>query len=173
MAIIMQYVYISVDAFYIFIVTIKYTYIFIQFRRRKRRRSNIALTKKKNQDQFNLTFPTLVIATFILFNICPNFFGIFIRTSPGDRFSMESEVPRVLYTLGWISDPLIYLCTHRTRLRLNIYKKKTRKIFKISIMKKTERHSWYWNTVSIGYPYYILFIFLVFLSLALIWFFAQ
>ena len=108
-AIIMQYVYISVDTFYIFIVTITYTYIFIQFRRRKKRRSNMTLTKKKNQDHFNLTLPTLVIATFILFNVCPNFIGIFIITIPGDEFSMESEIPRVLYTLGWISDPLIYL----------------------------------------------------------------
>ena len=110
-AIIMQYVYISVDNFYIFIVTITYTYIFIQFRRRKKRRSNMTLTKKKNQDHFNLTLPTLVIATFILFNVCPNFIGIFIITIPGDEFSMESEIPRVLYTLGWISDPLIYLCS--------------------------------------------------------------
>ena len=110
-AIIMQYVYISVDTFYIFIVTITYTYIFIQFRRRKKRRSNMTLTKKKNQDHFNLTLPTLVIATFILFNVCPNFIGIFIITIPGDEFSMESEIPRVLYTLGWISDPLIYLCS--------------------------------------------------------------
>ena len=100
MAIIMQYVYISVGIFYIFFVIIRYTYIFVQFRRRKRRRSNMALTKKKNQDQFKLTLPTLVIATFILFNVCPDFFGIFIRTSPGDRFSMESEIPRAMYTLG-------------------------------------------------------------------------
>ena len=132
MAIIMQYVYISVDTFYIFIVTITYTYIFIQFRRRKKRRSNMALTKKKNQEKFNLKLPTLVIATFISFNVCPNFFGMFIRTSPGDQFSMVSEIPRVMYTLGWISDPLIYLCTYRTRLRPNISKKKTRKTFKIS-----------------------------------------
>ena len=131
-AIIMQYVYISVDNFYIFIVTITYTYIFIQFRRRKKRRSNMTLTKKKNQDHFNLTLPTLVIATFILFNVCPNFIGIFIITIPGDEFSMESEIPRVLYTLGWISDPLIYLCSHRTRPLPNIFKKKTRKTFKIS-----------------------------------------
>ena len=74
----------------------------------------MALTKKKNQQQFNLKLPTLVIATFILFNVCPNFFGIFIRTIPGDQFSMESEIPLAMYTLGWISDPLIYLCTHRT-----------------------------------------------------------
>ena len=131
MAIIMQYVYIFVDTFYIFIVTITYTYIFIQFRRRKKRRSSMTLTKK-NQDQFNLTVPTLVIATFILFNVCPNFFGIFIITIPGDQFSMESEIPRIMFTLGWISDPLIYLCSHRTRLRPNISKKKTRKTFKIS-----------------------------------------
>ena len=126
-AIIMQYVYISVDTFYIFIVTITYTYIFIQFRRRKERRSNMTLTKKKNQDHFNLTLPTLVIATFILFNVCQNFLGIFMRTSSGDEFSMESEIPRVMYTLGWISDQLIYFCTHRTRPRPNIYKENTRK----------------------------------------------
>ena len=127
MAIIMQYVYISVDPFYIFIVIITCTYIFFQFRRQKKLRGNMALTRKKNQDQFNLTLPILVIATFILFNVCPNFLGIFMRTSSGDEFSMESEIPRVLYTLGWISDPLIYFCTHRTRPRPNIYKENTRK----------------------------------------------
>ena len=132
MAIIMQYVYISVDTFYIFIVIITCTYILFQFRRQKKLRGNMAFTKKKNQDQFNLTLPILVIAIFILFNVCPNFLGIFVRTSSGDQFSMESEIPRVMYTLGWISDPLIYLCSHQTRLRPNISKKKTRKTFKIS-----------------------------------------
>ena len=127
MAIIMQYVYISVDTFYIFIFIITCTYIFFQFRRQKKLRGNMALTKKKNQDQFNLTLPILVIAIFILFNVCPNFLGIFMRTSSGDQFSMESEIPRVMYTLGWISDPLIYFCTHRTRPRPNIYKENTRK----------------------------------------------
>ena len=127
MAIIMQYVYISVDTFYIFIFIITCTYIFFQFRRQKKLRGNMALTKKKNQDQFNLTLPILVIAIFILFNVCPNFLGIFMRTSSGDQFLMESEIPRVMYTLGWISDPLIYFCTHRTRPQPNIYKENTRK----------------------------------------------
>ena len=127
MAIIMQYVYISVDTFYIFIFIITCSYIFFQFRRQKKLRGNMALTKKKNQDQFNLTLPMLVIAIFICLMFVQISWEYSWELAPEINFSMESEIPRVMYTLGWISDPLIYFCTHRTRPRPNIYKENTRK----------------------------------------------
>ena len=125
-----QYVYISVDTFYITIVIFTYTYIFVKFKRRKKLRKNIPFPRTKNQDHFNLKVPTLVIATFILFSVCPNFLGIFIRTSPEDGLSVESEIPHVMYILGWIADPLIYVCIQRTRLHPKSIKKALEKLVK-------------------------------------------
>ena len=112
--IIVQYVYIPVDTFYIVIVIITYTYIFVKFRRQKKLRSNMLFTKRRKQTHFNLKLPTLIIATFILFNVCPNFLVIFTLKNPQDSFSIEPELLHVMYVLGWIADPLIYVCTLRT-----------------------------------------------------------
>ena len=90
----------------------------------------MSFSGKKNQDHFNLKVSTLVIATLILFSVCPNFLAIFIRTSPGDGLSMESEIPHVIYILGWLADPLIYVCTQRTRLYPKSIKKALEKYFK-------------------------------------------
>ena len=83
----------------------------------RKNRSNILFSRKKNQDHFNLTLPTLVVATFIVFNDSPIFVELFILNSPQDEFSTKSEIRDVMYILGWIADPLIYLCTQRNRLR--------------------------------------------------------
>ena len=116
MVIIVQFVYImyiTIDTFYIVIVIVTYTYIFVKFRRQKKRRSNMSFTRRK-QDHFNLKLPTLIIATFVLFNICPNFLATFILNSPQDGFSIEPELLHVMYVLGWTADPLIYVCSLRT-----------------------------------------------------------
>lgn len=88
----------------------------MKFRRwKKKHRRNILFSRKKNQDHFNLTLPTLVVATFIVFNDSPIFVELFILNSPQDEFSIKSEIRDVMYILGWIADPLIYVCTQRTR----------------------------------------------------------
>ena len=132
MSIITQYMYISVDTFYIIIVVITYTYIFVQFRRRKKLKRNMSFTRRKNQDHFNLKLPTLIIATFILFNVCPNFWGIFIKNSPQDELSVELVIPHLMYLLGWIADPLIYVCTQRTKTRSKSTRKTLEKLVKFS-----------------------------------------
>ena len=89
----------------------------MKFRRwKKKHRSNILFSRKKNQDHFKLILPTLVVATFIVFNDSPIFVELFILNSPQDEFSIKSEIRDVMYILGWIADPLIYLCTQRNRL---------------------------------------------------------
>ena len=127
-----QYVYISVDTFYIIIVVITYTYIFVQFRRRKKLKRNMSFTRRKNQDHFNLKLPTLIIATFILFNVCPNFLGIFIKNSPEYGLSIELVISHLIYLLGWIADPLIYMCTQRTKTRSKSTRKTLEKLVKFS-----------------------------------------
>ena len=127
-----QYVYISVDTFYIIIVVITYTYIFVQFRRRKKLKRNMSFTRRKNQDHFNLKLPTLIIATFILFNVCPNFLGIFIKNSPEYGLSIELVISHLIYLLGWIADPLIYVCTQRTKTRSKSTRKTLEKFVKFS-----------------------------------------
>ena len=129
-SIITKYVYISVDTFYITIVIVTYAYIFVKFRRQKKLRSSVSFSRRKNQDHFNLKVPTLVMATFILFSVCPNFLVIFIRTSPEEGLSIKSEIPHVMYILGWIADPLIYVCTQRTRLHPKSIKKALKKLVK-------------------------------------------
>ena len=131
-SIVTQYMYISVDTFYIIIVIITYTYIFVQFRCRKKLKRNTSVTRRKNQDHFNLKLPTLIIATFILFNVCPNFWGIFIKNSPQDELSVELVIPHLMYLLGWIADPLIYVCTHRTKARSQSTRKTLEKPVKFS-----------------------------------------
>ena len=114
MSIIVQYVYITIDTFYMGIVIITYTYIFVKFRRQKKLRKNMSFIGRRKQDHFNLKLPTLIIATFILFTVCPNFMVIFILNSPEDGFSIEPELLHVIYVLGWTADPLIFVCTQRT-----------------------------------------------------------
>ena len=132
MSIITQYVYISVDTLYIMIVIVTYTYIFVQFRRRKKLKRNMSLARRKSQNHFNLKLPTLIIATFILFNVCPNFLGIFNKNSPQDGLSIELVIPHLMYLLGWIADPLIYVCTQRTKTRSKSTRKTLEKLVKSS-----------------------------------------
>ena len=146
-----QYVYISVDTFYITIVVFTYTYIFVKFKRQKKLRRNMSFSGKKNQDHFNLKVSTLVIATFILFNVCPNFLAIFIRTSSGDGLSMEPEIPHVMYILGWIADPLIYVCTQRTRPYPKSIKKALEKHVKFP---KLDNKDTWMTCVIIQYGFY-------------------
>ena len=125
-----QYVYISVDTFYITIVIVTYAYIFVKYKRWKKLRKNMPFTRETNKDHFKLKVPTLVIATFVLCSVCPNFLGIFIKNSPQDRFSIESEISHIMYILGWIADPLIYVFTQRTRLHPKSIKRAFEKLVK-------------------------------------------
>ena len=92
----------------------------------------MSFTRRKNEDHFNLKLPTLIIATFILFNVCPDFLGIFIKNSPEDGLSIELVISHLMYLLGWIADPLLYVCTQRTKTRSKSTRKTLEKLVKFS-----------------------------------------
>ena len=92
----------------------------------------MSFTRRKNEDHFNLKLPTLIIATFILCNVCPNFLGIFIKNSPEDGLSIELVISHLMYLLGWIADPLLYVCTQRTKTRSKSTRKTLEKLVKFS-----------------------------------------
>ena len=73
---VMFHVYITLDILYIVLVVFTYTYIFLVYRRQIRLRK-ICYTRGEKCDQFKLTIPTLIIATYILFSVLPYFLMFF------------------------------------------------------------------------------------------------
>ena len=100
--------YIIFDCLYLLIVVITYTYIFVVFKRQMKLRKTSGIARKSH-NHFRFIVPTLIIATFILFNIFPNFLSLFIGVHPPENYNTDYGIRNIIYVLGWVVDPLIYL----------------------------------------------------------------
>ena len=114
----LTYVYVFLDIFYILLVAVTYTYIFTKLRQQRKLIEIAGSTIRNNNEQFKLTVPTLIIATYILFSVLPNilFFCItlnFLKASP-----TLIRIAYLMYRFAMLADPLIYvLNTHSLRFK--------------------------------------------------------
>ena len=108
---------------FLIITSITYIYIFKKLRKNRlalrkiikqlHKNSMRELQAKKTQTNAKLFVPSLIILTFILFNIFPNFmyFG-YSNGSPWVRAFFQ-WIP-VLFFVGWCVDPIIYIFSNRS-----------------------------------------------------------
>ena len=105
---------------FLVIAFMTYSYIF-----KKLRKNQLALNKIRNQlnqsssrkrsprkiqSKPMITVPSLIILTFILFSILPNFiFAAVYHWSTIYRHTVASKLFPCLYFLGWVADPAIYI----------------------------------------------------------------
>lgn len=100
-------VYVTFDGVFFIFVLITYCYVFMVYRRQKKvQKSNQHID---NGDRFKLWVPSLIIATFIMFNLIPD---LYIAVSTyGILYSDETKlaIAYLCYRIGWLVDPVIYI----------------------------------------------------------------
>lgn len=70
---------------------------------------------EENYDQFKLTVPTLIIATYILFSVLPNLLMFFVRINILEISLTLQRIIILMYRFGLITDPLIYVLNTNNR----------------------------------------------------------
>ena len=103
------FVYTVIDTLYVIVVVITYAYIFVVYKRQIKARKTFYYIKKTH-DQFHLFVPTLIIVTFILFTVFPDIWSLLIQLNSPKSYSKVQGIGRILFLLGWLADPLIYVC---------------------------------------------------------------
>ena len=114
----LAYISTVLQGIFLIIASITYIYIFNKIRKNRlalrkitkqlRKNSVKELQSKKTQTNPKLFVPSLIILTFILFSIFPNFMHLgYLNRSPWVRTFFQ-WIP-VLFFLGWCVDPIIYI----------------------------------------------------------------
>ena len=109
------------DIGYIFFVIGVYSFIYRTYRGRLKFRKNTKTDKKK--DHFKILIPTLIVATYIIFNIIPNIINTNYRYEIETFKKTVIQVAFLFYRIGWLVDPLIYIflssCSRNTKKSKN------------------------------------------------------
>ena len=108
----------SFDIVYILLVIVTYTYIFKVYRRDLKLKKNTQ--GGNNKEHFKLLVPSLITGTFLIFFILPDVLNVTYRYNlliySNDLIKYAATV---LYGIGWIVDPLVYVfftnCKRRTK----------------------------------------------------------
>ena len=101
----LYFLYVIIDISYILLVMSVYIYIFSVYKRQKKIRKNC----KDNNDSFKLLIPSLLIVTFIIFSIIPDLFLTGAYYQIYYVSDNVKEMPFILFRIGRIVDPLIYI----------------------------------------------------------------
>ena len=126
----MVYIYPIFQAWLLLTAFVTYLYIFVKVRENRLARKKIEKQisrsndtsnfKKYSRSNFNILVPGAVLLTLILFMTLPTIiYCIF------DSLGSKMKVPYVIYVLGWITDPMIYIFSiksFRKKLLLKIQK---------------------------------------------------
>ena len=100
--------FLSFDIPYILLAIVTYSYIFIVYRRHLKLKKNIQ--GSNNKEHFKLLVPSLIIGTSLIFFILPDVLNVTYRYNliiySND---LVTFVATILYRIGWIVDPLIYI----------------------------------------------------------------
>ena len=100
--------FLSSDIAYILLVIVTYTYIFKVYRRHLKLKKNIQ--GGNNKEHFKLLVPSLIIGTFLIFFILPDVLNVTYRYNLVIYSNdLITYVATILYRIGWIVDPLIYI----------------------------------------------------------------
>ena len=110
----MVYIYPVFQVWFLLTAVVTYIYIFVKVRQnrlaRKKiekqicRSNNTSNLKKYSRNNFNILVPGAVVLTFILFMTLPS-----VIYCTFDSLGGKMKVPYVIYVLGWIADPIIYI----------------------------------------------------------------
>lgn len=95
--------YATIDIGYIILVI--FVYIFNVYKRKQ----EIKKTHIKNNERFKLLSPNLIVATFIIFNIVPDFFLTAVKYNVIQVSKTVKEIPFMFYRLGRMADAFIYI----------------------------------------------------------------
>ena len=128
----MVYIYPIFQVWFLLTAFVTYIYIFMKVRENRlarkkiekqiNRSNNTSNVKRYSRNSFNILVPGAVVLTFILFMILPGvIYCVF------DNLGSKIKVPYVIYVLGWIADPMIYIFTIKS-----LRKKLLSKIQKLS-----------------------------------------
>ena len=66
-------------------------------------------TEIRNNERFKLLIPSLIVATFIIFNIIPDFFLTAVNDQIIQVSKTVKEIPFIFYRLGRMADAFIYI----------------------------------------------------------------
>ena len=118
--------YLIFDVGYIFLTIGTYSFIFQVYRRHLKFKKTSQISGEKNR--FKILIPTLIIATFILFNIIPNIINASYRHEIQSFDKTIIQVALIIYRIGWLVDPLIYIFCSSCSDNFKKFKKKKRRI---------------------------------------------
>ena len=99
--------FLIVDFAYIFVVAATYTYIFMVYRQQSRMRKGNQYIR--NNDNFKLLIPSLIMGTFIVFTITPELLRGAIAYGILPFNETFSHLSSIFFKTGWLIDPLIYI----------------------------------------------------------------
>ena len=114
-----------------------YSFIYRTYRKRLMFREKV--NTQSNKDHFKLFIPTLIVATYIIFNIIPNIINTNYRYETETSGKTVIQIAYIFYRIGWLVDPVIYIffssCIQNIK---NILNKKytTSKIRPMSLKRK-------------------------------------
>ena len=115
--------YLIFDGIYILIAITTYTYIFRVYKRQVNMRRNSQCTR--NNEKFNHLIPSLIIITFIIFAIIPDFYNMTRTYKIINSHDTIADVASVFYRVGWMVDPLIYIFFANCQRRYRNYQSKS------------------------------------------------
>lgn len=102
-----KYIWISLDALYLFTFTITYSSIF--FKMFNARNQNVRGNQTLNQQRF-VKITTMIFLTVIFLEVIPNIGNIIaIRTLDLEGYTLNNKLILLIYNFNLIADPLIYI----------------------------------------------------------------
>lgn len=114
--------FLILDLCYFLFVAFSYTYIFLVYQRQVKKNKQIVWRERK--DRFKLLIPSLIILSFLLFNILPDFI-VTIRNICSLPISTElNSALQILYRIGFLMDPVIYTANFICAVKERRHKKR-------------------------------------------------
>ena len=114
------------DVGYIFLTVGTYSFIFEVYRRHLNFKKTSQISRGK--DWFKILMPTLIIETFILFNIIPNIINASCRHEIYSFYKTIVQVALIIYGIGCLVDPLMYIFCSSCSDNFKKFKKKNRRL---------------------------------------------
>ena len=114
--------FLILDICYFLFVAFSYTYIFLVYQRQVKKTKHIVWRYRK--DRLKLLIPSLIIISFLLFNILPDFIFT-IRNICSLAISTElNSALQILYRIGFLIDPVIYTTNYICAVKEKRHKKR-------------------------------------------------
>ena len=126
------YIGTTLQLLYLIIVAITYYYIIKLLRNNRKERTKtkvqlkctcISANNNLLKNRFYIIYPSMIIASFILFMVLPTFIIGLVNEYIYSLTNEASQTVRVLYPIGFIIDPLLYI------FNLDVIRKRARRIF--------------------------------------------